>query len=187
MRDGVLIGDSGTNRITSRIASAIPIEPKMNSQRHDRLSTITPLSTIPNPPPTPNTELTRPMATPTFSGGNSSRMIANESGNTAAPTPARARNAISDQMFHASAQPMQPRRKTLRLITSSRSLPYWSPSLPRIGVATDATSRKTVSTHVAQVVVVSSSRWSTGSAGTTIVCWNANAIPASVNAARVTL
>ncbi len=61
MRDGVLIGDSGTNRITSRIASAIPIEPKMNSQRHDRLSTITPLSTIPNPPPTPNTELTRPM------------------------------------------------------------------------------------------------------------------------------
>jgi hypothetical protein len=101
--------------------------------------------------------------------------------------PASARNAISDQMFHATAQPTQPARKSERLITSSRSFPYWSPSFPRTGVATDATSRKTVSTHVAQVVVVSSSRWITGSAGTTIVCWNANAVPASASAASVTL
>src|SRR5205823_460648 len=149
---------------------AIAIEPTMKSHRQLAWSVIRPPNTIPNPPPTPKTADTRPIPTPTFSGGNSSRMIANDSGNTAAPAPAIARNAISDQMFHAAALPTQPARKITSESASIRSLPYWSPSLPRIGVATDATSRKIVSTQVTQFVVVCRSRWSVGSAGTTIVC-----------------
>ena len=39
-------------------------------------------------------------------------MIAKESGNTAAPVPASARNAISDQMLHATAHPTQPARNS---------------------------------------------------------------------------
>ena len=68
---------------------------------------------------------------------------------------------------------MQPARKIVSVIVSRRSFPYWSPSLPRIGVATEATSRKTVRTHVTQVVVVPRSCWSATSAGITIVCWSA--------------
>ena len=90
-------------------------------------------------------------------------------------------------MFQATAQPMQPRRKISSEIASRRSLPYWSPSRPTIGVATDATSRNTVSTQVAQVVDVCSERCSTGSAGTTIVCMSANAVHATARIASVTL
>ena len=110
-RDCVLIGDSGTKRCTSTSDAAVTIAPSVKSQRQLRLSTISPAKTMPKPPPTPNTAETRPMPTPTRSGGNSSRMIANESGKTPPPAPAIARNAISDQMFQATAQPMQPRRK----------------------------------------------------------------------------
>ena len=46
--------------------------------------------TITTPPPTPNTELITPIATPTFAGGNSSRMIPNASGKIAAPAPCSA-------------------------------------------------------------------------------------------------
>jgi hypothetical protein len=97
-------------------------------------------------------------------------MIAKLSGKTAALVPERARNAISDQMSHATAQPTHATRNTARLIVSSRTFPNWSPSLPRIGVATEATRRKTVSTHVIHVVVVCRSRCSAGRAGMTIVC-----------------
>ena len=90
-------------------------------------------------------------------------------------------------MFHAAAAPTEPTKKIASEITSRRSLPYWSPSLPRIGVATDATSRKTVKTQVTQVVVVFRSRCRVGRAGMTIVCCSANAIPASVRIASVTL
>ena len=123
----------------------------------------------------------------TFSGGNSSRMIAKLSGKSAPPAPETTRKAISDQMFQAHAAPRQPARKSPSAMSSSRSFPNWSPSLPRIGVATDATSRKTVKTQVTQVVVVFRSRCRVGRAGMTIVCCSANAIPASVRIASVTL
>jgi hypothetical protein len=61
-------------------------------------------------------------------------------------------------MFHAKMPPIDPSRKMPRLITSSRSLPYWSPSFPRSGVSTEALSRKAVSSHVAQAVEVWRSR-----------------------------
>ena len=51
-------------------------------------------------------------------------MIPNESGKTAAPAPATARNATSDQMFQAAAQPTQPARKIVSEIVSRRSFPY---------------------------------------------------------------
>ena len=81
-------------------------------------------------------------------------MIAKLSGKTAPPVPCTIRKAISAQMFHAAAAPMQPTRKITRLIISSRSLPCWSPSFPISGVSTAELSRKPVKIQVDQVVVV---------------------------------
>ena len=127
------------------------------------------------------------MADPLRSAGNSSLMIAKLSGKTAPPAPWITRHAISEPMFHAKIPPIDPSRKMLRLITSSRSFPYWSPSLPRIGVRTEALRRNAVRSQVAQAVVVSRSSRSAGRAGMTSVCWSANAIPAVTSAPRVTL
>ena len=146
-----------------------------------------PERTRPSPPPTARTDETMPTPTPTFSGGNSSLMIAKLSGKTAPPVPCTMRKPISTQMFGATAAPRQPTKKMPRAITSSRSFPYWSPSLPSSGVATEADSRKPVSSQVAQPVVVCSSSRRAGRAGTTIVCWSAKAIPARVRIASVTL
>ena len=120
------------------------------------------------------------MPTLTRSPGNSSRMIPTLSGNTAPPVPETNRAAISHQMFGATAQAAQPTRNTISEATRSRSFPKRSPSLPRIGVKTAAESRNAVNTHVTHVVDASRSRWSSGSAGTTIVCWSAYAAVASV-------
>ena len=138
----------------------------------------------PEAPPMPNTAERRPIPTLTRSGGNSSRMIPKLSGNTAPAAPETIRKAISVQMSGAAAQPMHPTRKTSSATTSSRSLPKRSPSLPRIGVRTAADSRKPVITQVTHVVDAPSSRWSSGSAGTTIVCWSAYAVAASVRIAE---
>jgi len=75
----------------------------------------------------------------------------------------------------------------IRLIRRKRSLPYWSPSLPRIGVATADTSRNDVKSQVAQAADVCRSRWRLGSAGTIIVCWSEYARPARARTASVTL
>jgi hypothetical protein len=114
-------------------------------------------------------------------------MIAKLSGNTAPPAPWITRHAISEPMFHAKIPPIEPSRKIPRLITSSRSLPYWSPSLPSSGVNTDALSRNAVSSQVAQPVVVSRSSRRAGRAGMTSVCWSAKAIPAVTSAPSVML
>ena len=148
-------GDSGTNRCTRTIAIATPIAPTTKSQRQLTLSTITPESTSPRPPPTPKTADSSPIPTFIRSGGNSSRMIPKLSGKTAPAAPETIRKAISVQMSGAAAQPMQPIRNRPSETTSSRSFPKRSPSLPRIGVSTAAERRKPVITHVTQVVVVS--------------------------------
>ena len=70
-------------------------------------------------------------------------------------------------------------------MTSIRSLPNMSPSRPKIGVETEAVSRKAVSTKVTVVVDVPSSSWIAGSAGTTMVCWRAKASAATSSTARV--
>ena len=69
-------------------------------------------------------------------------MIAKLSGKTAPPTPCSARAADQRPDVPANDAPTQPAKKTERLISSSRSLPYWSPSLPSSGVATAEVSRK---------------------------------------------
>ncbi len=142
---------------------------------------------MPNPLPTPNTADISPIPTFTFSGGNSSRMIAKLSGKSAAPAPATARNAISDQMLHAVDAPRHPSTKSVRATCSIRALPYWSPSRPRIGVMTAPETRNAVTTHVAHAVVVPNSRWNVASDGNTIVCWSENAAPASTRIASVRL
>ena len=70
---GVLIGDSGTNFAISAVETSTGIAPIRNSHCQLRCSTITPLSTRPTPPPIPNTELTVPIATPTFCGAGTRR------------------------------------------------------------------------------------------------------------------
>ena len=56
-----------------------------------------------------------------------------------------------------------------------------------MGVNTAAVSRKPVNRQAIHVVVVPSSVCRTGSAGTTIVCWRAYAVPASVRTPSVRL
>ena len=53
-------------------------------------------------------------------------------------------------------------------------------------MSTDELSRKPVAIQVAQLAVVSNSRWKNGSAGTTSVCMTANETPATVSSASVT-
>ncbi len=168
------------------MATSTGIAPTRNSHCQSRCSTITPLITSPIPPPTPKTELTVPIPTPIRSGGNSSRMIPNESGKTAPPTPWIARKKISEGRSQAAAAPSEARPKIAIAITSSLSLPYWSPSLPRIGVRTEEVSSRMVAIQVTQAVLVSNSRWNSGSAGITSVCMNANETPAVVSSASVT-
>ena len=96
---------------------------------------------MPTPPPTPSTADTRPIARPWRSGGNSSRMIAKDSGNTAPPTPWIARNTMSEPTFQAKIAATEPTRNTARLITISFALPCWSPRRPMSGVATEPVSR----------------------------------------------
>src|SRR3954447_18569371 len=186
-RDGVFTGDSGTKRQTPSAETPTKIAPTMNTQRHDPYSTSTPESTRPSPPPTPRIAETIPTPAPTFSRGNSSKTIANESGKTAPPNPWIARKTISDQMFHAKIAATHPTKKMSRLTSRNRSLPYWSPSFPSTGVAIADTSRNAVSSHVTHAVVVPKSACRLGSAGTIIVCCSEYASPASARNASVTL
>ena len=133
----------------------------------------------------PKTADSRPIPTFMRAGGNSSRMIPKLSGKTAPAAPDTMRKAISVQMSGANAQPMQPTRNAANEKTSTRSFPNRSPSFPRIGVRTADARRKPVMTHVTHVVDASSSRCSSGRAGTTIVCWSAYAVAAKVRTPSV--
>ena len=115
--------------------------PTTNSRRQEPWSTITPLITSPSPPPRPSIEEIRPIATPIRAGGTSSRMMEKLSGYTAPPTPWRARNTISDEMFQAKMERIDPSVNSPRVTRSMRSLPNWSPRRPSSGVATEALRR----------------------------------------------
>ncbi len=73
--------------------------------------------------------------------GNSSRMIENESGNTAPPAPWMTRAVIMTPIDVASAARAVPAARIRRTITIMRFFPNMSPSRPAIGVTTDALSR----------------------------------------------
>ena len=103
----------------------------------------------------------------TRSGGNSSRTIANDSGKMPPATPWMRRATISTGSDPASAASSVPAASASRVHTSSRCLPYMSPSLPMIAVPTEADSRNPVSSQVTPVSLVCRLRWKVGSAGMT--------------------
>ena len=74
-----------------------------------------------------------------------------------------------------------PTASSASTITSSRSLPYMSPSRPISGVATDALSRYEVSTQLTEFSDVCSACWMSGSAGATSDCRSAYDTPASAS------
>ena len=76
-----------------------------------------------------------------FSRGNSSRMIPNESGKTPPPRPCSARPTIIRPSESDSAHTTEPTANSASETASSRCLPNMSPRRPKIGVATEATSR----------------------------------------------
>ncbi len=119
------------------------------------------------PAPTPRIADSSPIAPATFSRGNSSRTIPNASGKIppAAPWMKRATMITPSELETAASSVPPERISSVR--SSRRSLPYMSPSRPRIAVPTDAESRYAVSSHVIPVSVVCSSRCIVGSAGTT--------------------
>ena len=70
----------------------------------------------------------------------------------------------------ATAATSEPAPKMASEMSSQCSLPYMSPRRPSSGVAIDEVSRKAVSSQVASAGPAWNSRWSSGSAGMTIVC-----------------
>ena len=185
MREVERTGDSGMNRRTSTIATATPAAPTTKSQRQLALSTISPEMYEPEPSADPEHGREQPDPDLHPLGRELVADDAEAEREHGAAAPDTMRNRIRVQMSGAAAQPMQPTRNATSDRTSSRSLPYRSPSLPRIGVSTAADSRKPVMTQVTHVVDAPSSRWSSGSAGMTIVCWSAYAAAAMVRIPRV--
>ena len=82
-----------------------------------------------------------PIAAGTRSRGNSSRMMPNDSGNTAPPSPCTTRAAIMTAIELVSAATSDPAVSATSTMMSIRSLPNMSPSRPSTGVATDALRR----------------------------------------------
>ena len=143
-RDSVLTGDSGTKTCTSAAARADQDRAAMKIQRHESWSTSRPESTS-----------AEAAAHAEHRGDQTDRradlrrgeLVADDreaEREAAPPTPCSARQAISAQMLPANDAPTQPTKNTERLISSTRSLPYWSPSLPSSGVETAEVSRKAV-------------------------------------------
>ena len=112
-----------------------------NSHCQLRCSTTTPPATIPKPEPIPRIADSRPMLPATWSRGNSSRTIPNESGKIPPPTPWITRPAMTSDSECASASTTVPAPRRTSVQTSTRSLPYMSPRRPRIAVPTEAESR----------------------------------------------
>ena len=109
-----------------------------------------PLPTRPSPPPTPNTRRHHADRDAHLLGRE---LVADDpearAGTTAAPVPWSTRQATSHAKDPTPApRPTSRAPNTARHTTSSRFLPYMSPSLPSSGVSTDELSRKPVTSHV---------------------------------------
>jgi hypothetical protein len=101
-------------------------------------------------------------------------------------TPWMTRATISIGSDSDSAASSVPAESTTRVHTSSRCLPYMSPSLPMIAVPTDADSRNPVSSQVTPVSLAFRSCCNVGSAGITAELSTAYTAPASERTARIT-
>ena len=105
------------------------------------MSAIGPASTNPAPAPTPSSADISPIPPATRSRGNSSRMIPNASGKIPPAAPWITRPMSITVSVPATAVTSVPTQSSANTSTSSRSLPYMSPSRPMMGVATDALTR----------------------------------------------
>ena len=167
-REGDLIGDSGTKRWTRRPRRATGIDPKMKSQRHDRWSTISAGEDDPDAAADAEDRRDHPDPDLHLVGR---KLVADDREAEREQRAAEPRTSTeADQRPDApgaAAAPMQPTRKTTRLTTSSRSLPYWSPSRPSTGVVTAAETRGSRSAPRSSTpCVVPSSRWRSAAQGT---------------------
>jgi hypothetical protein len=183
---GVRTGDSGTKRRTSTQITVAAIAGIQNSQRQLRRLTTGPASTTPAPPPVAITAAIAPTAAGTRSGGNSSRMTANVSGKTAAPTPCRTRPAISSQIVGAAAARADPMAMAPSATSRVRSFPAMSPTRPSKGVATEAVSSQAVITQVTVLGEVCRSDWMVGSTGVTRDCSREIDAVAAASTAKMT-
>jgi hypothetical protein len=109
----------------------------------------------------------RPMLPATRSCGNSSLAIANDNGKMPPAKPWITLATMSTGSDPARAASRVPADSASSVHTSSRCLPYMSPSLPMIAVPTDADSRNPVSSQVTPVSLACRSRCSEGRAGMT--------------------
>src|SRR6266566_3195478 len=112
-------------------------------------------------------------------------MIPNASGKIAPPRPWIVRATIINGRVVTPAASNDPAARPVRVTTSTRFLPYMSPSRPAIGVTTDAASRYAVKIHATPEVEVWRSCWSTGRAGTTSDWSSAYAAPPSARTPRI--
>ena len=129
------------NRQVAYVATTMTTSGIQNNHCQLRCSTINPPATMPKPDPMPRIADSRPMLPATFSRGNSSRTIPNESGKMPPATPWMTRAAMSTVSECESAASSVPPARMTSVHTSTRSLPNMSPRRPRIAVPTDADRR----------------------------------------------
>ena len=150
-RPGVRTRDSGMYRQVHAAARTMAGSGIQNSQCQFRCSSMSPPTTRPRPLPIPRMADSSPMLPGTRSAGNSSRTMENDSGKMPPPTPWMSRATISTASEVDTAASMVPAARISSVHTSSRFLPYMSPSLPMIAVPTEAESRNPVSSQVTPV------------------------------------
>ena len=114
--------DSGISRCAASAAGSA-IRLIQNSHEMSKLSTITPDSGSPMPPPMPKIAVIVPRPVATRSGGNVSRTMPNASGNTPPATPWTMRPAISTPIELASAHTTPPSENMTSTTVSTRPLP----------------------------------------------------------------
>ncbi|MGY3682506.1 hypothetical protein ACVWXU_006129 [Streptomyces sp. TE33382] len=131
----------------------------------------------PTAAPMPSVELISATADSTRSGGSSSRRMLMPRGTTASAAPWRARPVISTPMCELTAHSTEPRTSTPSEATSTRRLPYMSPTRPSTGVNTAPVSSVTVTSQLAAAGVAPVSSGMCGSSGTTMVCMIATTTP----------
>jgi hypothetical protein len=176
-------GEGGTSRCTAN-ATGSEMRLIQNSQLTSKLSTTTPASGRPMPAPMPNDALSSPIPAANLGRGKVSRITPKASGNTPPAMPWIARPAMTTPIDVASAHTTEPSAKASITPVSTRPLPNRSPSLPTIGVATEAESRNAVSTQDADAGLACVSRANSGSAGMTSVWARANEMAARTSTAR---
>ena len=132
---------SGTTRITATTARQMTKKGIQNSQWYESTERIGPERTMPRPPPMPRIAEVMAMPPATLWRGNSSRMMAYESGKTAPPMPWMARPAIIGPSEEESAAISEPTPSAATATMKTFFLPNMSPRRPAIGVTIDALSR----------------------------------------------